>query len=210
MDRYTSRHDFTSLRRPVRSRWCPRHERQNGKKRPFLKQKAAWPYAGWPPTTSGLIVSTQVGQSTERLMIFGDSLRPCRLFGALKKQYNISIVFFKAPNKRHSLNESPKSHQTLGRFSYTISPEVVGDHPAYGHAASCFKKGRFYRFGAHGTGTTGTTPAISDAENRVGTYIYPYEPTTGSGSGVGSRGDRRQTLHTNLLAYHLNTRGLGD
>ena len=44
-------------------------------KRPFFQQTVAWLYAGWPPTTSGLVVSDQVGKYTERLIIFGDALR---------------------------------------------------------------------------------------------------------------------------------------
>ena len=80
----------------------------------------------------------------------------------------------------------------------------MGGHPTYGRAHFCFKKGCFFcRFGAHGAGTTGTVSAVSGAGNRVGTYIYPYEPATGSGSAVGARGERGQTPHTNLLAYHL-------
>ena len=59
------------------------------------------------------------------------------------------------------------------------------------------------RFGAHGAGTTGTIPAISDAGDRVGTYIHPYEPGAGSGSAVGARGERRQTPHTILLVDHI-------
>ena len=68
------------------------------------------------------------------------------------------------------------------------------------------KKAAFCRFGAHGAGTTGTIPAVSDAGNGVGTCIYPYEPATGSASAVGARGDRRQTPHTNLLAHHPRVR----
>ena len=64
-------------------------------------------------------------------------------------------------------------------------------------------KSQFCRFGAHGAGTTGTGPAVSDAVNRAGAYVYPYEPATGSGSAVGARGERRQTPIRILLAYHL-------
>ena len=82
----------------------------------------------------------------------------------------------------------------------------MGGHPAYARANFYFKKRRVNRFGARGAGTTGAVSAVSGAGNRVGTYIYPYEPTTGSGSAVGARDDRRQTPHTNLRAYHLNRR----
>ena len=80
----------------------------------------------------------------------------------------------------------------------------MGGRPAYGSATFCFNKAVVLRVGGHGAGTTGTIPTNADARNRVGTYIYPYEPATGSESAVGARGDRRQTPHTTvLLACHL-------
>ena len=57
------------------------------------------------------------------------------------------------------------------------APETTGTGPGGARAmgANTAKHGRF---GAYGAGTTGTIPAISDAGNRIGTYIYPYEPAT--------------------------------
>ena len=79
----------------------------------------------------------------------------------------------------------------------------MGGHPAYGRATFVLKKAISCRFGAHDAGTTGTVPVVSGAGNSIGTYIYPYEPATDSGSAVGARGD--PVGRPPILIYLLTT-----